>query len=263
MTRQNDVEDPKKDIPSIEMDQSVKPGESHRKGVRQIFKILLEQWFLISLGIVIAIAFQAQVPKAHQHTKQMVVMYLCVSVIFFITGCTLDTKVLLHNYSRWGIHIFVQTQCLLVTSAVVFAMISATATNKDFLEPGLLIGFIFFSCVVTTISSNVVMTRQAKGDKALIVVQTTIGDFISVFITPALVVMYTSIDTWYNSILPHKSGQFAEIYRRVLKQLGLSIYLPLICGQVVRCYFVDAREEIFIDWKLSKLGSVSLLVIVG
>ncbi|KYG47692.1 hypothetical protein M433DRAFT_141760 [Acidomyces richmondensis BFW] len=234
------------------MDQSVKPGESHRKGVRQIFKILLEQWFLISLGIVIAIAFQAQVPKAHQHTKQMVVMYL---------WCTLDTKVLLHNYSRWGIHIFVQTQCLLVTSAVVFAMISATATNKDFLEPGLLIGFIFFSCVVTTISSNVVMTRQAKGDKALIVVQTTIGDFISVFITPALVVMYTSIDTWYNSILPHKSGQFAEIYRRVLKQLGLSIYLPLICGQVVRCYFVDAREEIFIDWKLSKLGSVSLLVI--
>lgn len=82
MTRQNDVEDPKKDIPSIEMDQSVKPGESHRKGVRQIFKILLEQWFLISLGIVIAIAFQAQVPKAHQHTKQMVVMYLCQRHLF-------------------------------------------------------------------------------------------------------------------------------------------------------------------------------------
>lgn len=74
----------------------------------------------------------------------------------------LDTKVLLHNYGRWKIHLFVQVQCFLMTSALVFGLVSAVATSR-FMDPALLVGLIFMSCVATTISSNVVMTRQAHG----------------------------------------------------------------------------------------------------
>ena len=148
-----------------------------------------------------------------------------------------------------------------MTSIIVFGLVSAVSTSR-FMDPGLLIGFLFFGCVATTISSNVVMTRQAHGNQALTVVQTTVGNFIGVFITPALVVGLTAVPTWYNEILPPSSGHFQEIYRRVLKQLGLSIYLPLFVGQVVRGLFPKTCKKIFIDWNMNKLGSVCLLTLL-
>jgi sodium/bile acid cotransporter 7 len=227
-----------------------------------ILTTLQDQWFLIGIGIVITIASQVQVPKAHQEIKETVTTYLMVSIIFFFTGCTLDTRVLIQNYSRWKVHIFVQVQCFLVTSALAFGVVSATATNKDFMDPGLLVGIIFLGCVATTMSSNVVMTRQAHGNSALTVVQTTLGNFIGVFISPALVIMYTSVDTWYNEALPSNSGQFAAIYARVLKQLGLSIYVPMAVGQLTRYFFEPACKKVFFEWKVLKSGSLCMLVVI-
>lgn len=145
-----------------------------------ILTTLQDQWFLVGIGVVITIASQVQVPREHQKLKETLTTYLSVSIIFFITGCTLDTRVLIQNYSRWKVHLFVQGQCFLMTSAIAFGVVSATATNKDFVDPGLLVGLIFFGCVATTMSSNVVMTRQAHGNSALTVVQTTLGNFLGV-----------------------------------------------------------------------------------
>jgi sodium/bile acid cotransporter 7 len=141
---------------------------------------LKDQWFLVGIGVVITIASQVQVPREHQKLKETLTTYLSVSIIFFITGCTLDTRVLIQNYSRWKVHLFVQGQCFLMTSAIAFGVVSASATKKDFVDPGLLVGLIFFGCVATTMSSNVVMTRQAHGNSALTVVQTTLGNFLGV-----------------------------------------------------------------------------------
>ena len=233
-----------------------------RRRLNKGLKLLGDQWFLITLAILIAIASQVQVPAAHQDVKKTVTTYLCTSIIFFVTGCTLDTKILLQNYARWRVHLFVQSQCFLMTSVIVFGLVSAGATNRNFMDPGLLVGLIFLSCVATTMSSNVIMTREAKGNQALAVVQTTVGNLIGVFITPALVLGYTSVDTWYNKVLPPSSGQYGEIYRRVIMQLGLSIYLPLVLGQTVRYFFPKACKKFFLDWKFNKLGPISLLVIL-
>ncbi|KAJ9203745.1 hypothetical protein DTO164E3_48 [Paecilomyces variotii] len=224
--------------------------------------LILDQWFLIALGIVIAIASQVQVAQSQLQLKQTVVTYLCVAIIFFITGCTLPTQVLLDNYSRWKVHLFVQVQCFLMTSAVIFGIVSACATNKNFMDAGLLIGLIFTGCVPTTISSNIVMTRKADGNDALTVVQSTIGNFLGPFLTPPLVQMYISTHAWYTDFLPHASGGYSEIYRRVFKQLGLSVFLPMVVGQVVRYFFPKVTRKVFIEWKLNKLGSFSLLVII-
>src|SRR4051812_13148431 len=195
--------------------------------------LLLDQWFVLAMGVVIIIASQVQIPAAHQAKKEIVVSYLSVSVVFFITGCTLPTRVLIDNYSKWTIHIFVQIQCFLMTSAIVFGIVSACATNHSFMDPGLLVGMIIGGCLPTTISSNVVMTRQAHGNQALTVVETTIGNFIGPFVSPALVQMYISTGAWYNHFLPSSESHYGEIYRRVFKQLGLSIYLPMMVGQIV------------------------------
>lgn len=119
--------------------------------------------------------------------RKIVVTYLLVAIIFSITGCTLPTKVLLASYSRWKLHIFIQIQSFLVTSAIVYAVVRLCTTNPDFMDAGLLVGMIFIGCVLTTISSNVMMTKRANGNQALIVVQSTLGNYLGPFILPLLI----------------------------------------------------------------------------
>ena len=135
---------------------------------------LIDQWFLVALGCMILISSQVQVPKSQQAKKEIVVTYLCVALIFIITGATLPTKVLIQNYKRWRLHLFVQVQCFLLTSVISFAVVSLCATNPNFMDAGLLVGIIFTGCVPTTISSNVIMTAQAHGNQALTVVESTL-----------------------------------------------------------------------------------------
>lgn len=189
---------------------------------------IVDQWFLVGIGVLALVASQVQVPASGQKAKQTAVEYTSVSLIFFITGCTLPTKVLLQNAYRWKLHLFVQVQCYLLTSAIIFGIVSLCATNRNFMDPALLVGLIFAGCVPTTISSNVVMTRQAHGNSALTVVESTLGNFLGPFLTPVLVSMYTSTGAWYTDFLPHNKGGYGEIYKRVFKQLGLSLFLPLV-----------------------------------
>jgi len=131
---------------------------------------MIDQWFLLTLGCLILIASQVQVPASRQGQKQTIVTYLCVALIFIFTGCTLPTRVLMENYSRWKIHAFIQVQSFLMTSAVVYGVVRLCATNRNFMNPGLLGGMIFTGCVLTTISSNIIMTGHAHGNTALTVV---------------------------------------------------------------------------------------------
>ena len=99
-------------------------------------------------------------------------------------------------------------------------------------------------CVPTTISSNVVMTRKANGNQALTVVQSTIGNLLGPFLTPLLVELYVSNGAWYTTVLP-KHDSFGQLYRRVFKQLGLSIFLPLVRSSpsAVQNLIVDAATR--------------------
>ena len=193
-----------------------------------------DQWFLFGLSFLILVSWRIQVPKAQQSLKETVVTYLCVAVIFFVTGCTLPTQVLVQNYKRWRLHLFCQVQSFFLTSVIVFGIVSACASNPNFMDGGLLVGLIFTGCVPTTISSNVIMTKQANGNQALTVVQSTLGNFLGPFVAPLLILMYLSCNAWYTDIVPKiATGEFGELYRRVFKQLGLSIFLPLVSVNLV------------------------------
>ena len=214
---------------SSEMD-SKPQGSRFHNIISKIIWLIQDQWFVIGIGIVIAIASQVQVPAFQQTVKQTVVSYLSTSIIFFITGCTLPTRILIENALRWKIHLFVQVQCFLLTSALGFAIVSAAASNKNFMDPWLLLGLILSAVLPTTIASNVVMTRQAKGNQALTVVQTTIGNFLGVFFSPLLFRMYVTSNAWYTDVLPREGagGGLQPLFRRVLMQLGLSLLVPLV-----------------------------------
>jgi sodium/bile acid cotransporter 7 len=115
-----------------------------------------------------------------------------------------------------------------MTSSIIFAVVTICATNKNFMDPGLLLGMLLTGCTPTTISSNVVMTGEAHGNKALTVVQSTLGNLLGPFLTPLIFLMYISPNTWYTQILPQERGGYGDMYRRVFKQLGLSIFVPMV-----------------------------------
>ncbi|KAF3033154.1 hypothetical protein E8E12_003726 [Didymella heteroderae] len=213
-----------------------KPEPSkHKKTSQWLLWFLKDQWFLLAMASIILISSQVQVPASQQKIKRTAITYLSVSVIFFINGCTLPTRLLIENYMRWKLHFFVQLQCYLVCSAATFGIVSLCATNRSFMDPWLLIGFLFVGSAPTTMSSNVVMTRQAHGNTALTVVQSVIGQFLCPFLSPIIVQMYLSSGAWYSQVLEKGSG-YGEIYRRVFMQLGLSLFLPMAVGQVVQYY---------------------------
>jgi sodium/bile acid cotransporter 7 len=240
----------------------VKQETSKRTKALQVLRwFIKDQWFLIAMGFVVLVSSQIQVPASQQQIKRTVVTYAAVSVIFFINGCTLDTRVMLANYMRWRLHIFVQLQCYLVCSAATFAIVSLCATNPNFMDPWLLIGFLFVGSAPTTMSSNVVMTRQAHGNAALTVVQSVIGQFLCPFLTPIILQMYLSTGSWYSKVLVRGSG-YGGIYQRVFMQLGLSLFLPMFIGQIVQRLFPKLTKKVFFDWNLLKLSSIALLTMV-
>jgi sodium/bile acid cotransporter 7 len=111
-------------------------------------------------------------------------------------------------------------------------------------------------------SSNVVMTRQAHGNPALTVVQSIIGQILCPFLTPILLQMYLSSGAWYSKVLTNGDDNYGEIYRRVFKQLGLSLFIPMAIGQVVSNLFPEPTKRVFVDWKMSKLASIALLTLI-
>ncbi|PIA98706.1 putative membrane protein [Cercospora beticola] len=261
---QQQTHDPEKN------DRNTKPQEYHnpvtkkQKWQSHLLTFLNDQWFLLTMGLLIILASQTQVPQSQQPLKSRIISYLCVCIIFFATGCTLDTSILIRNYARWKAHLWVQGQCFLLCSGIMFGVVSATALNRTFMDEGLLVGLVFMSCIPTTLATNVVMTGLAGGNQELAVVQVTLGNFIGVFITPALVIMYTSVPTWYNAVLPSSNAAlFTEVYRRVLKQVGVSIYIPLFAGQIARYFFPNLCQKIFKQNPIMKrISSLAMLVII-
>jgi sodium/bile acid cotransporter 7 len=237
------------------------PTSKRAKALKFFKWFITDQWFLPAMGAVILLSSQVQVPQSQQHIKRTVVTYLSVSVIFFINGCTLETSILLENTKRWKLHAFVQLQCYLVCSAATFAIVSLCATNPNFMDPWLLIGFLFVGSAPTTMNSNVVMTRQAHGNTALTVVQSVIGQFLCPFLTPIILQMYLSSGAWYSKVLVN-GDNYGEIYRRVFMQLGLSLFVPIFAGQVVQKLFPKQTKKVFIEWNVIKLSSIALLTLV-
>ena len=224
-------------------DDEEKPQSKFHRALGVVKWIVLDQWFLIAFAILIVIASQKQVatPQAQQ-IKQTITTYACVSIIFFVTGCTLPTKALVENYTRWKVHLVVQGQGFLMTSAITFGIVVALNRSSVFnLNAGvqhvpanaqpswLLVGMLFMGCVPTSISSNVVLTEQAHGNMAFTVVQSTIGNFMAPFITPLLMNMYTGKGSPFSlgSAIPQHDS-YNLLYARVFKQLGLSVFVPMV-----------------------------------
>ncbi|KAE8153202.1 putative sodium bile acid cotransporter [Aspergillus avenaceus] len=229
---------------------------------RKVLRFLQGQWILAGLGIVILIASQVQTPTEDQDRNQSIVSYVCVTINFLIYGCTQSTRVMVKTYGRWKVHLFVQLQCFLMASALMYGVVSLCATSPSFMDEALLIGLLVTGCVPTTVASNVVMTRGAKGNDALTIVESTIGNVLGPFLSPLLIKMYCGAEPWYTEFLSPEDGGYGAMYTRVFQKMGLTILLPMLVGQILQHFFPKAMHKLFIQWKLTKLGPICIIIIV-
>ncbi|RLV83158.1 putative membrane protein [Meyerozyma sp. JA9] len=238
------------------------------RGSVWLLNFAISQWFLVLLGVFVALAhsYPEFAKQGGTIKAQYSIQYGAVAVIFLVSGLSMSTKDLMVNMSHWRAHFTVLSMSFLVTSAIIYGIASGIKSAHDGeIDEWLLVGMIVTHACPTTVSSNVVMTKQAHGNDILTLCEVFIGNLLGAFITPALVQMYLR-GTWaFGNPTNQGSGSsetIQQLYAEVMKQLGLSVFVPIFVGQVVQNVFPKQTKWTLQTFYLNKVGSFMLLLIM-
>lgn len=72
------------------------------------------------------------------------------------------------------------------------------------------------------------MTRKANGNTALALTESVVGNALGPFMSTLLLRLYLSGDAWYVRALEKHTDGYAEVFRKVFAQFGLTLFLPLV-----------------------------------
>ncbi|KAG0686900.1 hypothetical protein C6P40_003193, partial [Pichia californica] len=235
--------------------QKIIPTKVHTP-LKKIFDYLVKKWFFIGLASFIALAHSF--PNA---TDGVQIDYWAVAIIFFISGLSIPSKELLLNMSNIHAHLSVLIMSFLITSAIVFGICCGVkAAGNEEISNWMLAGLIVTHTCPTTVSSNVVMTKQADGNVALCLCEVIVGNMLGAFITPALSQMYLS-GTWQFAN-PANGTSVSSVYRHVMMQIGLSVFVPMFVGQIIQKIIPKQVKWCMSKLMLNKVGTFCLLLIM-
>jgi solute carrier family 10 (sodium/bile acid cotransporter), member 7 len=222
--------------------------------ITKFYALVKKHWFL--LGLLFAILLAAIYPplgKKNGHIRaEISISIVGVGLIFLLSGLSLKTKALVDAFTFWKLILVVQIFSLGFIPAFGYAMVQLVLLlpiNYDIrLAQGIII---CFSCP-TTISSNVLMTKQAGGNEAAALTNAVLGSILGVFITPALII-------WLLGLASVEGG---INYLSIFGNLGITVIGPMILGQIIRNAFPK-----FVPWlqkfiNLSIVNSSLLLLLV-
>lgn len=236
------------------------------KTLKSVFDFLLAQWFFVLLGVFVALAhlYPSFAKQGGTIRAEYSIGYGAVAVIFLVSGLSMATKDLFKNIYHWRAHFTVLSCSFLITSAIIYGIVSGIkAAHDGQIDSWLLVGMIVTHACPTTVSSNVVMTRAAKGNVVLTICEVFIGNLLGAFVTPALVQMYlTGGWDFGNPVHQADHTSVRDVYRHVMKQIGLSVFVPLFVGQVVQNIFPKQVKWCLTTFRLNKVGSFMLLLIM-
>lgn len=236
------------------------------KACKWVLNFLLDQWFFVLLGVFVALAhlYPSFAKQGGTIRAEYTIEYGAVAVIFLVSGLSMATKDLVANIFHWRVHFTVLSSSFLITSAIIFGIVSGIkAAHDGAIDEWLLVGLIVTHACPTTVSSNVVMTKAADGNHVLTICEVVIGNLLGAFITPALVQMYM-LGTWDFGNPTHQTTSMSvgDLYRNVMKQIGLSVFVPIFVGQVVQNVFPKQTKWTLATFRLNKVGSFMLLLIM-
>lgn len=243
-------------------------------GRDQFFKIwnhpvteyLKSKWFFYVLAIFILLAhfFPNFASDGGMIKGQYSIGYGAVACIFLNSGLNNKTKKLAAEISNWRAHITVILLSFFITSSIVFAFCCAIkkSHNKN-MDDWVLVGFLLMASSPTTVASNVIMTGQAGGNDLLCLCEVFIGNILGGLVTPGIIQLFTD-SALFKFGNPALKSSVRDVYRRVLFQVGLSVFVPLATGQIIQNLLPKPTEMYskFLKKFHLKIGSYMLLLIM-
>ncbi|KAG0042126.1 hypothetical protein BGZ83_000875 [Gryganskiella cystojenkinii] len=218
--------------------------------------IWMKNWFLLGLVVVIILAryYPGWGRTGGPIRPEYSVKYGITSCIFLLSGLSLKTKDLLVSAMNYRAHLLVQLTSFIVIPLVVKAITSLIGLSG--LNATLLAGMAVTSATPTTISSNVVMTANSDGSESLALFNAALGNLLGVFISPLIVLILL------NGTPNSPSGKHGLDYATILRDLGTTILVPIVVGQIYLYFFPKS-----IQWAKTKvhfptLNSTCLLILV-
>lgn len=227
---------------------------------------LKSQWFFYALAVFIIIArFAPNFARDGGLIKgEYSIGYGAVAWIFLQSGLDIKTNRILANIANWRAHLTIAIMSFLITSSIVYGFCCAIKkANDPNIDDWVLMGVIMTITCPTTVASNVIMTQNAGGNDLLCVCEVVLGNLLGAFITPALVQMYTSNELFAFGN-PTAGGSISSLYGRVMKQVGLSVFVPLFVGQCIQ-NILPKQTNIYLSFLKKyhiKIGSYMLLLIM-
>ncbi|KAK7918331.1 sodium bile acid cotransporter [Apiospora marii] len=235
---------------------------------RAIGGFLLKNWIIIGFGIacVLAYFFPNVAARGGIIRSEYSVLYGVVGLIFFINGMQLSPDKLKQHITNWRLHILVQGIGFVIIPITMLILIhivvAAGGVSSGVFDPRMLMGMMAVSAIPTTIASNVVMTRNAGGDEAAAIIEVVIGNVVGPFLAPSLIYGFLPADAAFDQWRPAAPSKMGPMYASVMKQLGLSVLLPLAVGQALRWMWSKKVEWILQRFQLAKVCSLGLVVLI-
>ncbi|BGP48822.1 LRR receptor-like serine/threonine-protein kinase RGI2 [Rhodotorula kratochvilovae] len=246
----------------------VSRGQRVGKAALRVLNILIDQWFLIGIGvfIVLAWAFPNVARQGGIIQAEWSIRLLAVAIIFFISGLSIPLRNMYIRALDWRLHLICNITTFLLFPTVVFAIVSAVQAadpeHKRF-DRWALVGLVVMGVMPTTVSSNVTMTGLAGGDVAGTTIEVLLGNTLGTFLTPALLEMFLSDSTWdFGKPVASGGGGIGEVYRQVIEQLGYSVFIPLFVGECVQNTFPKQTKWCLRTFYLAKVGTFCLLLVI-
>lgn len=142
------------------------PWNGYYEKIRKTLSSLFQKyWFLLGLGLVIGLAWAfPQVGKTNGTIQaQYTIKWCAVIIIFLLSGLGIDVRVMPKVIMQWRLHLVVQGINFLVLPFIMYGVVLFFITVGAQLDSVVYKGWIIAMSTSTTVSSNVVMTRNAKG----------------------------------------------------------------------------------------------------
>ncbi|KAJ1548177.1 hypothetical protein HK096_002682 [Nowakowskiella sp. JEL0078] len=142
----------------------------------------------LAVVILLAAAYPNFGKKGGIIRSEYTITYGVVSLIFVISGISLKTRILIKAMLNWRMHIIIQGISLGITPLLGYAMKSILLTTT--FDANLAAGIAVACSTPTTISSNVLMTKNSYGSESVALTNTVIGNILGVVVSPLLVFLY-------------------------------------------------------------------------